>query len=46
MSDWYDLDSEERAAWTERAEEASGQSWYDLDPDERAAWRERAEEQS
>lgn len=43
MTSWFDLDSEDRAATMDRAEEEQGQSWYDLDPDVRGGYVDVAE---
>ena len=45
MTSWYDLPAEERGAYMDRAEEASGQSFYDLPAEERGYWMEKAEEE-
>jgi hypothetical protein len=41
---FYDLDPEERAYWTSKAEEETGQEFYDLSPEERGYWYDRAEQ--
>lgn len=45
MTSWYDMDSDDRAAVMDRAEEENGgESWYDLDSETRVAYIEAAEE--